>query len=358
MFLGGGLMSREGTPLERVVTAFNIGVPDRVPVFNVGGVSRKVIGVKLLDMMRNPDVQAKAQLAAYRRIGHDSVSIGVDVAVEPEALGCKIKFSEDAQPMVIEPLIKVPEDVDKLRIPDPEKDGRMPVNIKAARMLLDEVGDVVDVSAWVMGPFSLAALIRGSEFFKDLIRRPEMAHKMIKTLMQCQKVYSKGFLDEGVRTICMPDPSASPNLISPKFYNTFALPYEIELFTYLKKRGVRVFLHICGDTTLILEDMAKSGANCLSIDQPPDLAYAKEKVGHKVCLHGNVRTVNTLLTGKPAEVEREARECILKAAKGGGYMLGSSCDFPPMTPIENIKAMVRAAKKYGRYASDGSLLST
>ena len=157
-------------------------------------------------------------------------------------------------------------------------------------------------------------------------------------------------------TICVPDPSASPNLISPKLYKSFALPYARELVSFLKKRGGRLLYHICGDTTMILENMVETGADCISIDQPPDLGYAKERIGSRVCLHGNVRTVTTLLRGEPTEVEREAKECILKAAENGGYMLGSSCDYPPTTPIENIKAMVSAAKKYGRYASDGSLM--
>ncbi len=346
----------EMTSLERVITAFSLGIPDRVPVFNVGGASKQVIGVRLLDMMLNPEIQAKAQLAAFKRLGHDSVSVGVDIAVEAEAMGCEIKFNEDAQPS-IQPLVTTLEDIDKLKIPDPARDGRMPINIQAARMLQDKLGDTVDISAWLAGPFSLSAEVRGEEnFLRDLMRRPKFAQKILGVVNECQKIYGEAYLAEGIQTLCIPDPSASSSLISPRFFKSFALPYEKELISYLKSHGARVLLHICGDTTPILEDMAKSGANCLSIDQPPDLGDVKKRVGHKVCLHGNVSTVNTLLFGSPSDVEREARKCIMKAGHGGGYMLGSSCDFPLMTPLANIEAMVNAAKKYGRYNPDGSLI--
>jgi uroporphyrinogen decarboxylase len=346
---------KETSSLQRFETAFSLGIPDRVPVFNVGGVSKQAIGVHLLDMMLNPKVQASAQIAAYRQLGHDSVSVGVDIAVEAEAMGCEIKFAEDIQPS-IQPLVITLEDFDKIKIPDPASDGRMPTNIKAAKILQEKVGKMVDVSAWLAGPFSLAATVRGEEnFLKDLVKRPIFAQKLLGLVNECQKIYGEAYLEEGIRTLCFPDPSASSSLISPRFFRTFALPYEKELFSYLKSKGARILLHICGDTTLILEEMVKSGANCLSVDQPPDIGDVKERVGNKVCLHGNVSTVNTLLFGSPSDVVKEARECIMKAGHGGGYLLGSSCDYPLMTPLANIEAMVYAAKKYGRYNPDGSL---
>jgi uroporphyrinogen decarboxylase len=56
-----------------------------------------------------------------------------------------------------------------------------------------------------------------------------------------------------------------------------------------------------------------------------------------------------LLNGTPEEVEGEGRRCIRSAAQGGGFILGSGCEVPRNTPPENLKAMVRAAEKYGRY---------
>ncbi len=63
---------------------------------------------------------------------------------------------------------------------------------------------------------------------------------------------------------------------------------------------------------------------------------------------GGLNTL-TLLQGKPEDVEREAKECIEKAAKGGGYILSSGDAIPRNSLPSNIKAMVTSAIKYGNY---------
>jgi len=95
--------------------------------------------------------------------------------------------------------------------------------------------------------------------------------------------------------------------------------------------------------------MVDAGARIIELDYQVDLAFAKNKVGKKVCIEGNIDPVSVLLNGKPNDVKREARECIKKAAKGGGFMLSSGCEVPLNVPFENVKAMVSAAKKYGQY---------
>ncbi len=72
-------------------------------------------------------------------------------------------------------------------------------------------------------------------------------------------------------------------------------------------------------------------------------------VGERVCIQGNIDPVSIFLNGKPSDVERKARECIEKAAKGGGFILSSGDEVPLNAPFENVKAMVSAAKKYGQY---------
>jgi uroporphyrinogen decarboxylase len=78
------------------------------------------------------------------------------------------------------------------------------------------------------------------------------------------------------------------------------------------------------------------------------LGDAKERVGRRVCLMGNVDTT-LLLTGNPSRVEAEAKRCIGDAAIDGGFILSSGCEVPLGAPLENVEAMVVAARKYGTY---------
>jgi uroporphyrinogen decarboxylase len=95
--------------------------------------------------------------------------------------------------------------------------------------------------------------------------------------------------------------------------------------------------------------MCATGARILEIDHLVNLGKAKQEIGHKVCLMGNLNPTDILLNGTPAAVEKATRECIKQAAEDGRYILSSGCEIPPTAPLENIRAMVTATEKFGRY---------
>ena len=80
-----------------------------------------------------------------------------------------------------------------------------------------------------------------------------------------------------------------------------------------------------------------------------DLGELKEKYGDKIILIGNVDCAETLVYGGKEEIENEVKECIKKAAKGGGYILTSSNSIHYNIPAQNFIYMVEATKKYGKY---------
>lgn len=90
------------------------------------------------------------------------------------------------------------------------------------------------------------------------------------------------------------------------------------------------------------------------LERPPggdvDLAEVKRKFGDKFCLKGNVNTFETMLNGKPEDVEQEAKACIDAAAAGGGFILSTGDQCGRDTPDENLFTLVEVAKTYGTYA--------
>jgi uroporphyrinogen decarboxylase len=155
----------------------------------------------------------------------------------------------------------------------------------------------------------------------------------------------------GVKTVNIYEPVAT--LISTEMVEEFSFHYLEDLILHLKSLGSLVLLHICNDTTRLLNRMVEIGADILSLDVQVDLREAKEIVGDRVSLSGNVGT-NHLALGTPEEVYQESCECIRKAAGGGRFTLSSACEVPPDTPEENIDAMVRAAREFGaRFLKEG-----
>ena len=140
------------------------------------------------------------------------------------------------------------------------------------------------------------------------------------------------------------DSLASCNVISPKTYRKYAYPAQCKVFSAWAEHGVdRKLLHICGNSTRVLDDYAATGADMVEIDDAVDMAVAKERIGDRTVLVGNVHTVVELLQGTPESVAAAAQRCIDAAGTGGGFLLGSGCIVPRYSPLENVQAMVNTA---------------
>jgi uroporphyrinogen decarboxylase len=136
------------------------------------------------------------------------------------------------------------------------------------------------------------------------------------------------------------DPVASGDLISPDTFRKFAVPFLKDLIGRIKSRGKYSMVHICGDTTSILEDIVALGPDCFSLESKVDLKTAKEILGGRVCVAGNVAPTGAFLTGTPEDVVSEAKACVEDWGSGGGYILTLGCDFPKTVPYENAMALM------------------
>ena len=137
--------------------------PPRIPfVPSIYEHSASVIGKSPSEVAQDEELIFESQIACYKLYEHDLVSVGLDIYnIEVEALGAKVKFYEKGVPGCNEILIANKEDLGNLKLPNPEKDGRMPLFLKATKRINNKIGDEVLVNGTVMGPFTLAAKIRG-----------------------------------------------------------------------------------------------------------------------------------------------------------------------------------------------------
>jgi uroporphyrinogen decarboxylase len=94
--------------------------------------------------------------------------------------------------------------------------------------------------------------------------------------------------------------------------------------------------------------MADTGADCLSIDNAADLELARQQVGRRVRLMGNVSPSEVMLQGTPATVREAVRRCVRKAGNNPrGLIVASGCSLPVETPFANIDAMLDAVREIG-----------
>ena len=337
------------TPLERM-TAYNQGQAiDRLPcVPIVGNTSARVIRVKVSDFKGNGRLIAKAQIETYRLFKYDIIRVFTDLYTQAEAMGTKVCYPIDETAYLESPAISDIAEIERLEPADPYKDGNLPQHLEAMKIAVDAVGNEVTVTGAVTCPFTNASFLIGAEKLVRLTHQnPQAVHKLCQVSLATNLNYVKAILDAG----CSPsltDAMSSTSVISPKQFKEFSYPYLKQLIDYIHARGKTVTLHICGKTSKIWDLMVEAGADCLSIDNDADLLEAKQKVGNRVRLMGNVQPAEVMLQGTPLDVRRAVIQCVKEAADNPkGYIVASGCSLPTETPFANIQAMLDTVRDIG-----------
>ena len=165
---------------------------------------------------------------------------------------------------------------------------------------------------------------------------------------------AEGLAKTGVDAVKISSPFAGAGFVSRSFYKEFVLPFEGRIVAALEGRGVRSYLHTCGDINDRLELMADSGASGIEcLDPPPlgrvELADAKARVGGRIFIKGNVDPVHTLLAGDMETVHRDARRRLAAGKPGGRFILSTACSIAPHTPRENVALLREAVECWGAY---------
>jgi uroporphyrinogen decarboxylase len=326
------------TSYELVYQATRLREPSRVPVVPIIGLySMNISGLASSEILHDAEKQANSQLACQEYYEYDGIFNVMDLTVEAQALGADAEFPERAFPYLkTHPL----QDSSKFEsLPSLDMDSsRLSVFIDSIRLMASRVKERLYLSSYVIGPFTLAGHLLGIDNLMELTMEDDTTAADI--VAYCAKIvepYIEAQVEAGTDNIVILEPSASSSLISPQFFKKYSYPNLRSLISRIHSLDVGATLHICGKTSRILEMMSGTGADVLSIDSHVDLGAAKQTIGSRICLMGNVDT-SLLVNGISTEIANSARKCIDAAAKGGGYILSTSCDMP----IEVCKANIRA----------------
>jgi uroporphyrinogen decarboxylase len=244
--------------------------------------------------------------------------------------------------------IRSAEQIDKLIVPDPIE--RTPFVFETIRQLRTALRDEVPLIGFAGAPYTLASYMieggttRNFAALKTMMyREPALLHRLLEKIADAIIPYLNAQIEAGVHVVQLFDTWAGE--LSPEFYEEFALAYEQRIFSSLHRGpeglGVPATLYING-CSAILEKMAESGANVLSIDWRIDLAEARRRVGDRVALQGNLDPC--ALLGTPETIRSQVRE-ILKKGDGAGHIMNLGHGILPMTPVENAQAFIDAAKE-------------
>ena len=294
----------------------------------------QLAGVSLREYTLNPRTMADCVLRYYETFQPDAIWLSADTWVTAQAMGASVAFPSENQPLagIGQPYVRSAVDIDRIPPPDPETQGRWPIMLEALRHIRDAIHDEAFVAAcFDQYPFSLACALMGIQqvMLKLLDDRP-----MIEALMErCAEyaiAYGSALADAGADMLSGGDSPAG--LLGPRLYREVALPHERRVIAGLKSRGsVPVSLHICGNATPILSDMAASEADVLELDHQVDIGLACRTLGPNIAVWGNLDPVGLLAQGTPDQV-RQATIDLLHAVEACGHkrlVVSSGCTLAP-----------------------------
>ncbi len=329
----------------RFLNALEFKHVDRVPVIpQLTYAAAKWANMTIDEALTNGEKQLKALLNAQEKCGYDGIYAGWEgsFTLLSVALGAEEQVFKDKPPNVFKPLIGEKSDMDKIKPLDPSKDGRIPINLKLIKDLKQQTA--VPLLTYIPAPLTLSGLLHGTDkimlaIYTDL----DFLNKMIDLCYDLTYTLALAKIEAGVDSVTIADPTGSSDMISPRHFEQLSFPSLQKLIGNLKKEGIKLGLHICGNTKPILSLMAKTGADYLEIDSAVDLGEAREKI-KKPCISGNVSTSELQASKKDFIIEL-SNTCIEKIGNIG-YILSSGCEVPYDSPIENIQAMVEVSKKH------------
>lgn len=277
----------------------------------------------------------------------DAVFPLMDLSVEANALGRYTIFPKEESSTVIKDEF-TSEDLEGIRRVNISFDTRLQGYIETIKLIRTNLPQNVLCGAYVTGPYTLTALLMGAEEAAlSTIVNPEYLHDVCKITTQKIIDYVDLLINAGAEIICFLEPTSV--MLGPNQFAEFSGRYVASICSKYQRTEISFVYHICGNTLHLIERMAQSGVNALSLDSPNagiNLLEAIEKVPPEIIIIGNISPVGNLLHGTPLDVENEVGNLLKELNEFPNFILSTGCDLPQETPIENIHAFMETGKGY------------
>ncbi len=313
------------------------------PLVGFPGLQLKSGSIKLAQ--QNHVFHMEVIKANYEEFKPDIIFPLMDLSLEANALGCFTKFPLHESATVPAPQSDVI-DLEQLNKVDIAADSRVISYINTVELMVKDLPEDVLKGAYIIGPFTLAALIKGADSTAmATMLNPTELEELIELCIEKISRFMNILIDKGVDIICILEPTAS--LLGPHLFNQFSGKYISKLIEICKAKNTISALHICGNTMAILDKMVATKAHVLSLDSNAtgvNLLDVLKRVPETVCIMGNINPTGAILNEGAPAVKAEVTQLMQETVGYPNFILSTGCDLPLETPIENIKAFMSAGR--------------
>jgi len=304
-----------------------------------------------LGLCTNPELACEVTLQPLERFDFDAAILFSDILTIPHAMGLGLYFNEGEGPKFERP-VKTAADIKKLPVPDPATELRYVID--AVALIRKNLQGRVPLIGFSGSPWTLATYMvegQSSKSFNKvktlMYEQPLLMHEMLDKLAQSVAAYLNAQIIAGAQTVMVFDTWVGM-LVTEDYYE-FSLRYTRQIQDLLIKehdgRKIPSILFTKGGG-LWLEAMAASGYDALGLDWQTDIKKARERVGDKVALQGNMDPVS--LYARPEVIKNKVQSILQKYGPGSGHVFNLGHGILPDINPDHVQTMVDAVHEYSQ----------
>lgn len=298
-----------------------------------------------MNVCRNPELACEVTMQPLRRYKLDAAILFSDILTVPDAMGLGLRFQAGDGPTFERPVRTVSQ-IKKLSVPDMASD--LGYVFDAVRTIRKELDGTVPLIGFAGSPFTVGTyMVEGgsSRDFKRIkglaAEEPAALDMLLDTVARTTISYLNAQIESGAQAVMIFDTWGAA--LEPDDYRRFSLGSMQKIVDGLIRenegRRVPVILFTKGAGSL-LSDMVGTGCDALGVDWTTDLATAREYVGDKVALQGNLDPA--MLRESPEIIRQGVADTLASYGDGPGHVFNLGHGITPDIDPDNLGVLVDA----------------
>ena len=314
--------------------AAKVGSKKALPILSFPAAQK--LGVSVETLVKSAELQAQAMEIIARDTATIAAVSLMDLSVEAEAFGAKVRFAADEVPAIVGQLISDEDEANALEVPAMTA-GRASLCVEAVRTAKQRITDK-PVLAGMIGPYSLAGrLCDVTEIMYLCFDEPETVHTVLDKVTQYLIQYGQAMKAAGADGMMMAEPLAG--ILSPDMAEEFSMPYVKRIIDALQDKDFAVIYHNCGNSVpQMLEGIYQLGAAAYHFGNAIDMEAVLKATPADILVMGNIDPAGQFANGTVDSITAATRGLLDKCGHYPNFVPSSGCDIPAHAKWENIDA--------------------
>jgi len=300
-----------------------------------------------LSLCHNPKKACEVTLQPIDIVGVDAAILFSDILVIPDEMGMDLSFVKGEGPKFSDP-VTTQDDLDRL-IGGEEASDKLTYVYDAIKLIREELADDKALIGFTGSPWTLATYMiegQGTKTYnickKMMYSNPELLHNILSEVTEVVKLYMARQIEAGIDVVQIFDSWASA--IEPSKYDEFSWRYMIEISDYLKEKYPNIPIIIFPKGIPAFLDNIYGNFDVFGVDWSTPMALAKEKLGDRYVLQGNMEPCRLY----SQEATKECVESLAETMRDGRHIFNLGHGILPDVPVENAKYFVKLCQEVSK----------